>query len=220
MRNILFIVSIKLFPLRDPAILCRKHKGARRRDAEKSHMTGTTSRRIVLRASDLSRVAGTETRTVVGYGYTEEEAYRNAMREDENYHGHEEGYGGGAGSVRQVLRRKMLEAPKLAKRVTVEKQVIQRGPVRKAYGLGISGRMQDRVERGAASNRIYNERAFNDNYHTQGEAMRAARDLALKHNMPVEVSLKAVFPGNTLLAVVTPEESKPGKWAFECDFRS
>jgi hypothetical protein len=161
-----------------------------------------------------SLVAGTEWRTIEGQGWTEKEALDDAMEQDQEMEGHGEGYGGGYSSMREVEKTKMIRKPKRAKRVKVKKSTVRKGPVKKAYV----------VSKGFPSN-MHKTPADRDSrlgkqYHTQGDALKAAKGLALEYGIEVSIDLKAFCVGDTHLADVEPMGGQTGIWRFEVAFRS
>lgn len=159
-----------------------------------------------------SMTAGTTTRTIRGTGWTEQEALQNALRRDEEENGHGEGYGGGSSSLKQVLKTKMLTAPKRPKRVQIEKFPIKKGPVEKRFII-------EKEWGFSREEKIDNDRRLNARYETQGQVIQAAKDLALEYGKSVVIKLGAFCTGDTKLAVVKPEAGQIGEWAFSCDFR-
>lgn len=160
-----------------------------------------------------SVLSGTDTRTIRGTGWTEQEALKNALAEDEREYGHGEGYGGGSGSLRAVIRKKVIREPKKAKRVTIEKFPIRKGPVEKRFVL----------ERRWGFDRdmpIDRDPKYRERYETQGQVLAAAKELALQYGTELVITLEAFCVGDTKLAIVKPEEAQTGEWMFECDFRS
>lgn len=159
-----------------------------------------------------SLAAGTTTRTIRGQGWTAEEALKNALRSDEREYGHGEGYGGGAGSLREVLRTKVIREPKPAKRVKIDKFPVRKGPVEKRFII----EKKWGFDRDDAIDR---DPRLRKRYETQGEVLQTAKDLALQYGSTVVITLAAFCVGDTKLAEVTPEAAQMGEWAFECDFR-
>jgi hypothetical protein len=170
---------------------------------------------LELKKAALTLMAGKETRVIQGEGWTEKEALDDAMNDDEHEHGTGDGYGGGYGSVDRILKRKMVRAPKRAKRVKVEKAVVRKGPVKKVYTIdkqwGFSRNTMDPVEK---------DKRFKAQHRTQGEALKAARELAMEYGVELNINLEAFCVGDTRLAKVTPVGEKVGVWRFEVDFRS
>ena len=162
------------------------------------------------------RQGGTDRRVITGVGWTEREALDNALAEDEREYGHGEGYGGGWSSVREVVRTRQKRKPKPAKRVTVEKASVRKGPVKKAF---VIERHWPRLPGDPASG-LDRDRAFTQHYDTQGAVLKAAKGLALKYQEPLAIELKAFCQGPTRLAVLRPEKGQPGIWEFTVDFRS
>lgn len=153
------------------------------------------------------RTAGHFHETVRGQGYTEQEALRDALSENVTGFADEE--------YREVLKSKRLRAPKPPRRVKIEKQKLQRGKVERAFVL--ETRWMSQLERnpGLAGDRQYQER-----YKTQGAALKAAKEVALKYDVELNIYLAAFCQGDTHLATVTPEAGKPGVWEFVIDFHA
>ena len=170
-----------------------------------------TSMELVRLAKAL--VSGTDFRTIRGTGWTEGEALRNALKRDEEEFGHGDGYGGGAGSLRQTTRKRMLRPPKPAKKVTVERAAVRKGPVEKKFII-------ERKWGFDRSEPVDNDPKFRARYDKQGEVLRAAKELALQYGTTLVITLAAFCVGNTQLAVVTPQRAEQGEWEFECEFRS
>lgn len=159
-----------------------------------------------------AKIAGTETRTIRGHGWTQQEALDNAMAEDERMYGHGEGYGGGWHSVRKVLQAKQVKAPKKPTKVTITKTPVDKGPVKKVYRIqSFWGRSSDGLAR---------DRRFTTQYPDGKTALEAAKALALQYGEELTVELAPVCSGNTLLARVKPEKGELGEWVFTVDFAS
>ena len=168
-------------------------------------------------ASDIIAVAkaltaGTAWRTLQGEGWTEKEALNDAMKDDEDEYGHGEGYGGGFGSVREIEKTKMVRKPKPAKRVKIEKATVRKGPVKKQFVLSKKWGWDRRQP-------IDADRRLGQGYDTQGEALKAAKDLALEYGNEISIDLKAFCVGDTHLADVSPIGGQRGLWKFEVAFR-
>jgi len=157
-------------------------------------------------------MAGTVTRTIRGQGWTEKEALDNAMQEDQDEYGHGEGYGGGYGSMRQVLKTKIVRKPKRAKRVKVKKSTVRKGPVKKQFVLSKKWGFSQREP-------IDSDRRLGTRYDTQGDALKAARALALEYGSTISIDLEAFCVGDTHLAEVEAVGGQEGIWSFEVDFR-
>ena len=158
----------------------------------------------------MCRQAGTVTRTIQGEGWTEREALMDALDNDEREYGHQDGDGGGAGSMRGVVDTKMVRKPVRAKRVKIKKSTVRKGPVKKAFVLS-------RVWHGSSS--ISRDKRFYTQYTTQGDAMKAARELVLEYGEELSIDLKAFCVGDTHLANIVPQGAQPGLWRFKVDFR-
>jgi hypothetical protein len=158
-------------------------------------------------------MAGTDVRVIEGRGWTEQEAFDNAMKDDQDEYGHGEGYGGGFGSMRDVEKTKMVRKPVRAKRVKVKKATVRKGPVKKAYV--ISKGFPANMHRGPADG----DRRLSKRYDTQGEALKAAKGLAIEYGISVSIDLQAFCVGDTHLADVEPMGSEMGVWRFQVSFR-
>ena len=162
-----------------------------------------------LRAS--LKQGGTVTRTVQGRGWTETEAWTNAMQADEEDRGRDYG---GESNIRQSGPAKMIKAPKKPTKVTVTKKEVTKGPVTKKYVIeqrwGFSFRNESPVIR---------DKRFTAQYDTQGAVLEAAKALALQYGEELRISLQAFCTGNTHLADVKPEAGEMGIWAWKVDFR-
>lgn len=175
-------------------------------------MNAQASELLVLAKNLLS---GTDSRTIRGTGWTEQEALTNALKDDEREHGTNDGYGGGRSSLREVTRTKMIREPRPAKRVRIEKFPVRKGPVEKRFTIEARwGFSRDEMKP------IDRDPRLGKRYETQGEVLQAAKELALQYGVELVISLGAFCVGDTKLAVVSPEAAQPGEWAFECDFRS
>jgi len=191
--------------------LCARNGISEIRSAFENEETDVKEARQLLEMAK-NMVAGTVTRTIRGIGWTEKEALDSAMSSDQDEYGHGEGYGGGYGSMREVLKTKMLRKPKPAKRVKIEKATVRKGPVKKAYVLS-------KKWGGDRRGKIDNDRRLSQKYETQGDALRAARELALEYGDTISVDLQAFCVGDTHLANVSAVGGQIGEWAFEVDFR-
>lgn len=169
---------------------------------------------LEVKKAALMLTAGTVTRVIEGEGWTEQEALKDAMREDEEYYGRQEGYGGGFGSMREVNRSKMVRKPMRAKRVKVEKSTVRKGPVKKVYTIQkVWGFSRDEMAP------VEKDRRYRDQHKTQADALKAARELAMEYGVELSVQLEAFCVGDTHLARVKPIGGQLGKWQFEVDFR-
>ena len=73
-----------------------------------------------------SITGGTVRRTLEGRGWTEKEALDSAMSMDEEEYGHGEGYGGGYNSMRGIVKKKRIRAPKNRRKLRFKRTVSQR----------------------------------------------------------------------------------------------
>lgn len=141
----------------------------------------------------------------VGYGMTIEEARRDALRQDREMHGHEEGYSGGMNSsTGEDDRSKCLVKPKISKRCKVKKET-QKG-ARKWETIFV-------IEPYAFRNDWSLREERNDL--TQAQAVKRAKDLAIKHQRAFKVMIeKRLVNGNCDIATVEPAAPRQGKWLF------
>lgn len=139
----------------------------------------------------------------IGRGMTEQEALDNAIADARDEYGHQEGYSGAINCYTE-LHSKCLKKPRVAKRCNVEKQV-QKG-ARKWETVfviepvwGFSGSNYSRTEtRG-----------------TQGEAIKMAKEMALKNNKEYQISIEKRLVGSgSRIATVSPKNSEVGEWKF------
>jgi len=152
----------------------------------------------------LRKQAGHEHVTVRGQGWTQNEAFKDATSENVTGFADE--------TISEVLKVRMVKKPQPAKRVKIVKSPVTKGPVKKAYTIDLEW---GREERG---NSIYRDRDFGRQYKTQGEVLKAAKELALKYQVSLVIELKAFCVGDTRLASIVPERGTPGVWEFEIDF--
>ena len=144
----------------------------------------------------------------VGYGMTEREALRDAKDSAMEENGHHEGYSGDINSATSRIKSVCLVKPVPAKRCTVDKT--------KQEGTRKWKTVYVVCEAGFHS-RHGNEVASRD---TQGEALKFAKDYALKHNTTVTIDIQKVLDnGSTRVARITPNKATMGKWRFSGDAR-
>jgi len=155
---------------------------------------------------------GTETRVIRGEGFTEKEALDDAMRKDEEYYGHGEGYGGGYGSMRRIVKKRIIKQPKPAKKTTVKKAQIGKGGPTRMFIIRASWPEDRRTL-------AYDSKATLE-HKKQSDAINAAKELALRHQMELSVELIFKAPGATKVATIIPERGQVGVWEFTVDFAS
>ena len=161
-----------------------------------------------------SLVGGRAYRAIVGKGWTEKEALDNALKEDEEYYGHGEGYGGGSGSLREVTRTKMVKTPKRPKRVKITKTPVRKGPIEKRFII------KSRWESTLLKDEVSRDHRYSRKYEKQSDVLKVAKELALQYSVELNVELQAFCVGNTQLATITPEKGQLGEWVFDCEFAS
>ena len=143
---------------------------------------------------------GRQSYSCVGFGMTENEARRNASENAYNENGHQEGYSGDINSS-TYSESKCVIKPKPAKQCLVEHKNI--GVTRKWETLFII-REQFAFDRG--------ELGWEK---TKGDALKKAKELAIKHNAPMTIEVvKRIVGKGTDVAVVKPKKSTMGKWKF------
>jgi hypothetical protein len=103
-----------------------------------------------------------------------------------------------------------VRAPKKATRVKVEKTTVTKGKVEKAYTIRSYWEMRETPG-------LNRDRRYSKHYKTQGEVLKAAKELALEYGVELRIQLEAFCVGNTQLASVTPSGGRMGRWKFEFD---
>jgi len=162
---------------------------------------GASSERVASRYL----TAGRETREIRGYGLTQQEALTSALADDKL----EYGYAGGSGALDKMLKAVQIKAPKLAKKVTVEKTT-SKVPNKKVYHIATFWP--------EPQSRIHQDRKFSIAYESATEAANVAKELALLYQIQLKVLL--ALSGTVMLATITPEKSEQGVWDFTCVFHS
>jgi hypothetical protein len=153
-------------------------------------------------------IMGRQSYSQIGYGFTVEEARRDAIADAEQEYGHQEGYSGAMNCSTDENPPKCLEKPIVSKRCTVEKTV-QKGArkwetvfiIEPAWG----GQFRDKkVLRNS----------------TQGKALAEAKRLALENQQEYTVRIdKQLVTGSSEIARIKPKASKRGRWLFTGDAR-
>ncbi len=152
---------------------------------------------------------GTVTRTIMGHGYTQAEAEKDAFAGDRDYLGHQEGYGGGYDSLREILSVKQITAPKPPKGVRIEKRDNAKPVWKKRWVVTVGWREQRNRDV-----QVY------ETFEKKADAMKFAKWKAVDAKIELEVTHKYVtISGHAPSIEVIPKAGTPGKWAFECDFR-
>ena len=145
---------------------------------------------------------GRQNYSVIGHGMNYAEALRNARAEDISEHGHEEGYNGSINSDDGGMQSKCLKEPKIAKKCTVESQ-----PHKGTRKWITVYQVEPRWERNNAPSETVKT--------SQGDALKKAKELSLKHNAVYVVTIaKVLESGTPRIAIVTPTESEMGQWKF------
>jgi hypothetical protein len=143
----------------------------------------------------------------VGYGFTVEEARRDAIASAEEEYGHQEGYSGAMNCSTQDNKPKCLEKPVVSKTCKVEKNV-QKGArkwetvfiVEPAWGESWQDRRVLRT--------------------TQGKAIAEAKRLAIANQKEYIVTIdKQLVTGTQEIAKIAPKKAKRGRWLFTGEAR-
>jgi len=136
-------------------------------------------------------------------GYSENEARQNALADDREYNGHQEGYSGTiCSSTGEADKVKCVKKPKLAKRCAVSKNVCKGArkwvtvyDVKPVYGsrVGQTARIKT----------------------TQGDAIKKAKELALKNQTAYQIFIsKELENSKPEIAFIQPSKSEQGEWEF------
>lgn len=150
---------------------------------------------------------GTQSYSAVGYGMTQSEARQNAVNQDLDYHGHQEGYTGSICSARSDSTEKVvcIKKPKPAKRCSVDK-VVQKG-ARKWETVYVLDAWPSNIRGGIIRG-------------SQADAIKEAKALAIERGHSIGINIqKRLVTGDTKIATVTPKKSQQGKWRFSGDAR-
>jgi hypothetical protein len=143
----------------------------------------------------------------IGYGFTEQEAKRNAIEDAEAEYGHQEGYSGAMNCATDYTKIKCIQKPKIAKSCKVEKAV-QKG-ARKWETVYV---IEDAWGEFRPSKVLANC--------TQAEAIKQAKKLALEKQREMIVTIdKRLISGKDEVARIKPKKSERGKWLFEGEAR-
>lgn len=135
-----------------------------------------------------------------GFGMTEQEARRDAINTDRTENGHQEGYTGTIGSSTEETLCKCITQPKPAKKCKVDKTVHQ-GARKWETRYIIASTIGD---------------CYCGYGKTQGEAIKKAKEMALKTGYGYNINLeKVIVNGSNRIAAVYPKESTMGKWLFQ-----
>lgn len=136
-----------------------------------------------------------------GYGMTEYEAKLNAIEEARRESGDQDGYSGDMNSA-TTHNSKCIKKPKIAKRCKVEKNV-QKGTRKWITVYVVEPKWSSHCN------------AYEVVKTSQGDAMKRAKELALKHNEEMVVTIdKQLDNGNNKIASVRPNNSERGAWKF------
>jgi hypothetical protein len=147
---------------------------------------------------------GRQSYSQIGYGYTVEEARRDARASAENEYGHQDGYSGAMNCATSENTPKCLEQPKLSKTCKVDKMV-QKG-ARKWETVFI---IED--IRGNYMGLVRG---------TQGDAIKEAKRISLDGQMACNIRIeKRLVTGSDKIATITPKSSRVGKWLFTGEAR-
>lgn len=153
---------------------------------------------------------GREQRNLIGIGYNQQEAENNAFSKDEEYHGHGEGYGGGRGSLDEILKVTQIQAPKSPGKATVEREPSTAKP-KWARRWVVKNRWTHREQ----------EEGVYKTFEKQTDAVAFAKAEALRVHVELSVAPEYVLiEGRPTRIIVKHTNGLPGQWRFECLFRS
>ncbi len=138
--------------------------------------------------------------TVVGYGYTKDEAECEAMRQG----GESTGFHDATHSA--TLSSKMIEAPKKG-RVVIERKAENGKPVWKKMWVVIG------------SNEVGRDYVI-ESFAKRSEAMASARGYAERYRKTCSVTKRPVLVSGSPSVTRVGVTSKKGKWEFEMDFHA
>ena len=146
--------------------------------------------------------------SVYGYGFTEDEARRDALQRDREENGHQEGYSGSmCSSTNENDRSKCVKKPKIAKRAKVKKNA-QNGSRKWAtvHVLSPIG-LEDHSDAWRLEKVL--------RCHTQGQAIAEAKKLAIKHqrNFRIMIEKRLVNCSNEIATIEVPK-AEQGQWLF------
>lgn len=139
--------------------------------------------------------------SAIGYGMTEQEAYRNAVESAKEEYGHQDGYSGAINSrdYDYPMKTVCLVKPRYAKTCKVEKKA------------------KTGTRKWVTKYFLYPEHEGRciKNFIKQGEAIKEAKIYALKNNTGVSIEIKKVLEnGGNEIAIIRPKKSTMGKWSF------
>ncbi len=153
---------------------------------------------------------GTVTRVITGHGYTQAEAEKNAFAEDRDGYGHQDGYGGGYDSLREITRVKQISKPVVPKGVHVEQKNVGKPVWKRRWVVELNWKEQDRGH----AEYVYKL------FEKKAEAMKWAKWKSVEAKVMLDVSNKYVaVEGSPSVTEIRPKAGQQGQWAFECDFR-
>jgi hypothetical protein len=139
----------------------------------------------------------------IGYGYNEVEAKRNAIEDARDMYGDQEGYSGAMNCATEYTKVKCIEKPKVAKSCAITKNV-NKG-ARKWETVFIVDPLWESF---GGENDIIKT--------TQGDAIKRAKELALKHQIEYKVTIDKRLVGGVIeIARITPKKSQRGRWLFK-----
>jgi hypothetical protein len=139
---------------------------------------------------------GTVNYTAYGNGMTEREALDDALAQDRDENGHQDGYSGSIGS-RRTMSSQCVKQPKPAKKCQIIKE--QNKPTFKKV---------------IAIRPINGLNVYDTSSKTKGEAIKKAKEMALKYGCAFHVATEMQAIGHTLLATVAPVKGEMGRWKF------
>lgn len=152
---------------------------------------------------------GKQNFSIIGFGYTEQQALSNAINADRDVNGHQDGYNGGVGSAVEPIKSEMLCAPKPPQKASVTR-LPQNGTrkwatkyVARYHGYSLNEQL-----------------LAPPSADTLGECIRLAREFSLKHNASLKIIVeKRLVAGSETCAEISPRAGVPGKWRFSGEAR-
>jgi len=182
-------------------------------------MEGGQARRAMERVArrfmaSVDKQGGTTWRWIEGSGYTSQEAWSEAIQEDARSYGRDYG---GESNIRddEDTKVKQVKAPKKPTKVKVTKNTVTKGPVVKKFIITRKWRTRP----GDAQTGLERDKRYQMQYDTQGDVLKAAKELALQFGEILRIELQAFCQGQTHLADVEPERGQPGVWRWYVAFR-
>lgn len=153
---------------------------------------------------------GREQRNLIGIGYSQQEAEKNALKDDLEYNGHGDGYGGGSAALDEILKVTQIEAPKNHGRAVLEREPSTMKPKWARRWV-----VQNRWSHRESSEFVH--KAFEK----KADAVAFAKTEAVRVHDELMVDQQYVLiEGRSPRIIVKHINGNPGKWRFDCLFRS